>query len=192
MTVLPLPDSRLDVCTVRVCGTSGLRAWLAGRWAILFSHPGDFAQEEMESDRWTIVLSRSFEALGVAPLALARTGCRPEVGWLGSLAVRAGESAAVLALESPPTGGLREMSAIALRADIARSGSRFAMIIDPNGRCRRTLAYRLPAELPSPLDLIGWAAALRKRIGPTGSPHGMAPPWDGVRADRPRDASQPP
>lgn len=37
------------------------------------------------------------------------------------------------------------------------------MIIDSDARRRRTLRYRAPGDLPSPLDLIGWAVALRKR-----------------------------
>jgi hypothetical protein len=39
------------------------------------------------------------------------------------------------------------------------------MIIDPDLGCRRTLRYRPPGEPPSPLDLIGWAVALRKTDG---------------------------
>ncbi|HEY1889362.1 MAG TPA: hypothetical protein VGG63_03105 [Steroidobacteraceae bacterium] len=50
-------------------------------------------------------------------------------------------------------------------ADIARNGPRFAMIIDFDLRCHRALRYRLPGELPSPLELIGWAVALRHRTG---------------------------
>lgn len=37
------------------------------------------------------------------------------------------------------------------------------MIVDSRACCRRTLSYRLPVELPSPLELIGWAVSLRKR-----------------------------
>jgi hypothetical protein len=50
-------------------------------------------------------------------------------------------------------------------ADIARNGPRFAVIIDFDLRCHRALRYRLPGELPSPLELIGWAVALRHRTG---------------------------
>lgn len=184
MTILPLPDSRLEICTKRVYGAASLRAWLGDRWAILFSHPQDFAQEQLEMDRWISVLSRTFGARGVAPLALARVGYDPESGWLGRLAALDRESAAVLSLDPPLTGALTDPSASALRADIARSGPRFAMIIDPSGRCRRTLSYRQPAELPSPLDLIGWAVALRKRDRAGESQREAPEPWLPIRPMR--------
>lgn len=162
MTVVTSPADRLEISARQLCGASSLRGWLADRWAILFSHPDDFAQGELETDRWVSVLSRSFRGCGVAPVALARPGSTPEQGWLGNLAALYHESAAILELASAP-GTLADLSAGALRARIARCGPRFAMIVDSKARCRRALSYRLPAELPSPLDLIGWAVSLRKR-----------------------------
>lgn len=163
MTTVALPNSRLRVYARRLYDPSSLRAWLAERWAVLFSHADDFAQEQMEMDRWVSILSRSFCGRGVAPVALASDGREPDQGWLGRLAALDHGCAAVLALDSPPPGALADPSADALRAQITRCGPRFAMIVDSNLRCRRALSYRLPGELPSPLDLIGWAAALRKR-----------------------------
>lgn len=163
MMSLGLPQSRLEVSDKQVCDTASLRAWLAGRWAILFSHPDDFAQEQLETDRWLSILSRSFDGRGVAPVALARTGLDPEQGWLGRLAALDYWSAAILALEPPRPGTVADLAASALRAHIACYGPRFALIVDSNLRCRRALSYRLPDELPSPLDLIGWAVTLRKR-----------------------------
>lgn len=161
MKIRVLPDRQLGTCVQWFPETTSLRKWLADRWGILFSHPEDFAQEEMEMDRWISVLGRSFAACGVVPIALARAGYEAESGWLGKLAALDCESTAVLAL--PPGGFPMGPSTSALRADIDRSGPRLAMIIDPDACSRRTLSYRLPAVLPSPLDLIGWAASLRKR-----------------------------
>jgi hypothetical protein len=158
MKIRVLPDSQSRTCVQWFPEATSLRKWLAGRWAILFSHPEDFAQEEMEMDRWISVLGRSFAACGVVPIALARAGYDAESGWLAALDR---ESTAVLAL--PPAAFPAEPSTSALRADIVRSGPRLAMIIDRDARSRRTLSYRVPAALPSPLDLIGWAASLRKR-----------------------------
>lgn len=128
----------------------------------------------MEMDRWVCVLGRSFGERGVAPVALARTGRSPEQGWLGRLAALGQHRAAALALE-PPAVPLADLATGTLRALIARSGPRFAMIIDSNLRCNRTLSYRLPAELPSPLELIGWAVALRKRDWSSSRRSGGAP-----------------
>lgn len=169
MTSLGLPQSRLEVSDKQVCDAVSLRAWLAGRWAILFSHPDDFAQEQLEADRWLSILSRSFDGRGVAPVALARAGRDPEQGWLGRLAALDYWSAAILALEPLQPGAVADFSASALRAHVACYGPRFALIVDSNLRCRRALSYRLPDELPSPLDLIGWAVTLRKRDHATGS-----------------------
>lgn len=163
MTSLGLPNSRLELSTERIYDAASLRAWLADRWAILFSHPEDFAQEQLETDRWVSILSRSFGTSRVASVALARNGSDPAQGWLGHLAALDRGWAAVLRLEPPLSGVPADLCGGALRVHIARSGSRFATIIDPSLRCRRTLSYGLPAELPSPFDLIGWAVALRKR-----------------------------
>jgi len=162
MTVLARPDSRLEVPAKQAGDAASLRTWLMDRWAILFSHPEDFAQEQLEMDRWVSILGRTFSARGVVPVALARAGSDPEEGWLGRLAALDGGAAAILPLDPLPAT-LADLSAWALRAQIARNGPRFAMIIDCGLRQRRTLSYRLPAELPSPLDLIGWAVALRRR-----------------------------
>lgn len=162
MTTVALADDRLGIC-VRLSGGMSLRAWLAGRWAILFSHPQDFAQEQLEMDRWISILSQGFRAQGVAAAALCPANGDPQESWLGRLAALSREYAATLSLELPQPAALTDFVAGALRADIARGGPRFAMIIDSDARCRRTLHYRLPGELPSPLELIGWAVAQRKR-----------------------------
>lgn len=162
MTVLAQPDDRLEISAERIGDAASLRSWLAGRWGILFSHPADFTQEQMETDRWVSVLSRSFGERDIAPVALARPGRDLGQGWIGDLAAVGQRRAATLVLE-PSAGPLADPATGALRALIARGGPRFAMIIDSNLRCRRALHYRPPAELPSPLEIIGWAVALRKR-----------------------------
>ena len=162
MTKLAFVESQPEISKKRVWDTALLRASLAPRWAILFSHPDDFAQEQLEMDRWVAVLARSFRARSVVPVALARPQSNPEQGWLGQIAALDGESAAVLKLDAP-SAALADFSGTALRAQIDRSGPRFAMILDSSLRCRRTLSYRSPVDLPSPLELIGWAVALRQR-----------------------------
>lgn len=111
--------------------------------------------------RWLSILSESFSVRSVAAVALLRAGPDPEEGWLGRLAALSRDCAAVLSLDLPRPAALADFVAGALRADIARCGPRFAMIIDSDARCRRTLRYRAPDDLPSPL--LGWAVALRKR-----------------------------
>lgn len=160
MTTLVFPESQSDA-SIGSSSMVALREWLGGHWAILFSHPGDFDHEQLERDRWLNVLSRSFSLHGVRPLALAHGhGAREtSLGWLAELGVG---SAAVLSMAAPAQGALLDFPAGALRAEIARSGPRFAMIIDSDLRCRRTIRYRVAADLPSPIELLGWAVALRE------------------------------
>lgn len=162
MTVMAMPDSRLEFSAGEVHDATSLRTRLAGQWAIVFSHPEDFTQEQLEMDRWVTVLGRSFSERGVVPVALARPQPDRGLTWLGRLASHDSAAAAILALDPPP-GNLADFAAGALRAQIARGGPRFALILDAKLRCRRALSYRSPEELPSPLDLLGWAVALRKR-----------------------------
>jgi len=127
-------------------------------------------------DRWISILSQGFRARGVAALVLCPAGRDPQESWLGRLAALNRECAAALCLDLPQPAALADFAAGALRADIARCGPRFAMIIDSDVRCRRTLRYRPTGELPSPLDLIGWAVAQRKRDqGGRGTPKASEP-----------------
>jgi hypothetical protein len=173
------PDYRieLEISAERITGAASLRSWLAGRWAIVFSHPADFTQEQLEMDRWISVLGRSFHERGVTAVALAHADRADEQGWLGRLAVLDPGCTATLALEpAAGPGRLADFATAALRAQIARGGPRFAMIIDSNLRGRRALAYHSTSELPSPLELIGWAVALRKRNRADGERHGAPKP----------------
>ena len=188
MKILSLAEGCPETCRIGMSGADALRARLSERWAILFSHPEDFAQEELEMDRWISVLSRSFVAQGVIPMALAGVGRDPEQSWLGRLVALSRESADVLTLDPSPRGAPADLAAAALLTLIARSGPRFAMIIDSSLRCRRTLGYRLPTELPSPLDLIGWAVALRKRDEAECGPRATPEPWLPALPGRARSA----
>jgi hypothetical protein len=161
MTVVLFPESWSDA-SGDSSATISLSEWLGGRWALLFSHPGDFDQEHLERDRWLSVLNRSFLDHEVRPLALARHEHDRQEAPLGWLAGLADDCAAVLSIAAP-AGALPDFRASALRAQIARSGARFAMIIDSDLRCRRTVHYRVAVDLPSPIELVGWAVALRGR-----------------------------
>lgn len=168
MTTLVFPEHRSHASTDSSPAVS-LREWLGEHWGIVFSHPGDFEQEQVERDRWIHVLRRTFDAHEVRALALARDARdareKPH-GWLAELG---DDCAAMLAMTQIPHGALLDLRSLALRAAITRSGTRFAMVIDDELRCRRTLRYRMAVDLPSPIELVGWAVALRDR-----RPHAVA------------------
>lgn len=163
MTSVAMPAGRPRISAQRTCDATSLRAWLAGRWAILFSHPDDFVQEQLEMDRWLSIVNRSFAQQDVAAVAVARPGHEREQSWLDRLAESGPDSAAALTLDAPRPGALADLAVGALRAQVTRHGPRCVLIVDAHLRCRRALGYRPTDELPSPLELIGWTATLRKR-----------------------------
>lgn len=163
MTTSVCLQTRLER-TEEPSSTLSLREWLGRDWAILFSHPADFDQEQFERDRWIRVLERGFSEHAVRPLGLASHGyaahAATSLGWLEEL----GEGcAARLSAAMPLKDTPHDFRASALRARILDSSARFAMIIDSELRGCRTLRYRAPTRLPSPLELLGWAVALRER-----------------------------
>lgn len=146
-------------------GTSSvsLREWLGQYWAILFSHPDDFDQEQFERDRWIRVLERGFSEQGIKPLALARQGHDAQLTSLGWLDELGDGCAAQVSTAIPREGARRDFRATTLRAQILHSDTRFAMVIDSDLLCRQAVRYRAAIDLPSPLELLGWAVALRER-----------------------------
>ncbi len=55
------------------CSAPLLREWLAGDWGLLFSHPQDFQDQGLESDRWLAILCEEFRVRGVKPLACSHS-----------------------------------------------------------------------------------------------------------------------
>jgi hypothetical protein len=72
-------------------------------------------------------------------------------------------------LEEPSCEDARafDPGAYALHRDIRALDQRcFVMIIDDMLRSRRTFAYNGLADVPSPLEFLGWADAIRGRHSP--------------------------
>ncbi len=138
-----------------------LRAWLRDGWAILFSHPDDFVSYDLEMDRWLVITQRAFAERGIQPIALASPTLDPEHGWVTRVS---GDNRTVL-LEDPKQQhfGPVDLQIPVLREAIERPGQRFAMIIDNTLHIRKTFSYSGLSGLPSPLELLGWADALRAR-----------------------------
>jgi len=126
---------------------AALRRWLDGRWALLFSHPDDFAAYGFESDRWLVHVEEAFAATRIRPLALAG---QHETGWVTAV----GGCTTSLALDEiqryPVARDSREE---ALRSAAFEPATRFVMTLDAALRLRRTFVYTQQDRLPSPMDL---------------------------------------
>lgn len=156
--------------------TVSLRAWLREGWAVLFSHPDDFVRCAVEMDRWLALVQRAFAATRIRPLALASPAVRAVSGWIAAVS---GDLRTVL-LSNPlhRHGHTFDLRAAALRADIQTLGrQRFVMVVDDGLYNRRTFTYGTLAEVPSPLEFLGWADAVRSR-----QPHFAAIPAAGHRS----------
>lgn len=138
-----------------------LRTWLCEFWAIVFSHPEDFTPCDLEMDRWLVVVRHAFSERGIRPLGLASRALYLDRSWVSWLNL----DTCTVMLED----AVRQHSpAIDLQTrdlceDIASSRQRFVMIIDGALRKHRTFTYTARLGLPSPLEFVGWADALRAR-----------------------------
>jgi alkyl hydroperoxide reductase subunit AhpC len=138
-----------------------LRAWLRGSWAVLFSHPDDFVSYDLEMDRWLVITRRAFAGRRIQPIALATPALDPDHNWVTQVS---GDNRAVL-LEDPAQEhfGPVDLQTPVLREAIEQPGRRFVMIIDGALRIQKTFTYQALSNLPSPLELLGWADALRTK-----------------------------
>ena len=132
-----------------------LRRWLHGRWALLFSHPDDFAAYGFESDRWLVHVEEAFAATDIRPLALAG---RHETGWVSAVS---GCTTSLELDEIQRYPVARESREEALRSAAFEPSSRFVMTLDAALRLRRTFVYTQQDRLPSPMDLAVIAKGLR-------------------------------
>src|SRR5918995_1163111 len=101
-----------------------VRRWLHGRWALLFSHPDDFAAYGFESDRWLVHVQEAFAATDIRPLALTE---RHEAGWVTETGGRT-PSVGLSEIQRDPVR--RESREAALRSAVFDPAARFVMTLD--------------------------------------------------------------
>lgn len=165
MAKLLLSAARCDTGVLPHPGS--LRSWLGDSWALLFSHPRDFVRCELEMDRWLSVLQRTFAASRIKPLQLLSTSAQAlEGSWIGEVS---GDASLVPLFDvREALSNACDLQAYALREAIGALGRRrFVMLVDDSLRIRRTYAYSALADVPSPLEFVGWAAAARAKSAAT-------------------------
>lgn len=119
-----------------------LRRWLSGRWALLFSHPEDFAHHGFEADRWLMCLRDAFENLELKAVAV---GDGDDGSWISKIGGR------FIAKNDADDFMPSQWSA----------RERFVTIFDGSVRARRTLLYWGGSQAPSAIELAQTAAHLR-------------------------------
>ncbi|MDY6946811.1 MAG: hypothetical protein SXG53_13920 [Pseudomonadota bacterium] len=137
-----------------------LRDWLAGRWAVLFSNPDDFADYGFEADRWLMYTQNTFDSLRLRPIAVGydSSGWISQIG--GRLISRSEANALVHQSSSWPSSRQRSSA----RHD---GPEHFATILDGSANARRTVLYRPASGTPSLIELVQTAVHLRERGVPT-------------------------
>lgn len=122
-----------------------LKRWLRGRWALVFSHPDDFANYGFEADRWIDQVKQAFDAASIAALAISTRAPGDHAGWITAV------------------GGCfissRTFDSIVY---LCRPERRFVMVLDDALQLRRTFLYSGADRVPSPIGLASWA---RARLG---------------------------
>ena len=166
-----------------------LREWLDGAWGLLLSHPSDFEDHSLESDRWLQILTQEFHTHGVRPIVCRRGGGELDNGWVGHVS---GDQGRVRLTHRE----VADMAARRLRdAILAIPASRFAVAVDPTLTHRRTWIYGTsPPTLAamSPLHLLGTIQTMshgtrpRSFLATTWSTLSPAVSIDHVRAALPR------
>lgn len=134
-----------------------LRRWLAGRWALLFSDPDDFANYGFEADRWLMYIQNAFDSLRLRPIA---AGYDDGSGWISQIGGRFIPRYEVGELVPQLRGCTRSKEA-------QSAAEHFVTILDGSGHARRTLLYRPGSEIPSIVELVQTAVHLRERGAPT-------------------------
>lgn len=128
-----------------VSSADPLRRWLEGRWALLFSHPEDFADAGFEADRWRVYVREAFASLRLRPIGM---GYGDGTGWISQAGGRFVPRCVAVDL---------------LPLNQQETSERFVTILDSTLRARRTLLYKPGDEIPCAIELVHTAAHLRAR-----------------------------
>jgi len=134
------------------------RMW-DGCWRIIFTNPEDFVPLDLEIDRWLVVIRSAFLERNIQPLGLASSTPNLDYNWTDQLSWSS--NADVFESVVQQTTLFSDRMKGSSDGDLPLLRKRFVLIVDGKLRNRRTFAYTTRLHLPSPLDILYWADALR-------------------------------
>lgn len=141
-----------------------VRRWLQGRWALLFSHPDDFASDGFEADRWLMQVEQAIRSAHIAVLGLARPHEDGE-SWVAQVG---GAPVALRWADLRRLSGPMRTPERRLVSAVLAATTRFVLVLDDSLVLRRSYAYVDRACVPSPIELAWMAHCLRKQTCPQG------------------------
>jgi hypothetical protein len=138
-----------------------LKSWLRGRWALLFSHPDDFASYGFEADRWLEQVRAAFDAESIAALAISGRPAGDDTGWIATIGGRCISHRTFGGIASH--AGWRQCSEDEFQLAEGSFDQHFVMVLDAELKLRRTFLYSPTDQVPSPMSLASAAAVCRVR-----------------------------
>jgi len=133
-----------------------LRRWLRDRWALVFSHPDDFANYGFEADRWIGQVKEALDGDSIAAVAISARAPGDDDGWITAvggcfISPRTFDSIVSHCSDAECVSAYRS------------SGRRFVIVLDDALQLRRTFLYSGADNVPSPIGLAALAASCRLR-----------------------------
>lgn len=123
--------------TANTRATPGLRDWLAGHWAVLFSNPEHFAPHATTPAGFITLLAQDFATCGVKPIKIG-TCAETAASWLDY----AGTDRANVIIDRDSDDQIVDLLERTLALTIDRLDKPFVIVLDALGRCRSTMTYQ--------------------------------------------------
>lgn len=142
-----------------------LRDWLQGDWAVVCSHPDDFAPPRGTPEGFVTCIAEGLRAERIKLIAFDRTPEPPPASWLDHSVND--DSIVVLDRDAADVVDLAEH---ALAAKLAELTQPFVVIVDGRGRVRTTLKYRHGDRSRTLFDIVELVTVLRDGAGEIGIP----------------------
>ena len=136
-----------------------LRDWLQGHWAVVCSHPDDFAPPRGTPAGFVTCIAEGLRASHIKLIAFDRTHEPPSASWLDHSV----NDDAIVLLDRDDTCVV-DLAEYALATKLATLTRPFVVIVDERGRLRLTLSYRTDEPSKTLFDVVELVTILREGV----------------------------